>query len=70
MTVQKELIDVRDVSEMLGCSRRTVWRLRDGGRMPAPVRVMRAVRWSRKSIMEWIDAGLPDMRETRRGARR
>lgn len=69
MTVQKELLDVWDVSEMLGCSRRTVWRLRDSGRMPAPVRVMRAVRWNRRAILEWIDAGLPDMRNTR-GARR
>jgi len=57
-----KLLDVRAVAEMLGCSTRHVYRLADGGRMPAPVRLGTLVRWSRASIEGWVEAGCPSCR--------
>jgi excisionase family DNA binding protein len=58
-----QLLDVREVSEMLGCGCRTVWRLADRGAMPAPIRPggTRAVRWRRGELEAWIEAGAPDL---------
>jgi len=39
------LLDVRGVAALLGCSARQVFRLSDAGRLPAPVRVGRLIRW-------------------------
>ena len=59
---EPELLDVRGVAAMLSCSERTVWRLSDGGKMPAAVRVGRLVRWPRSALREWIDSGCPPTR--------
>jgi excisionase family DNA binding protein len=59
------LLDVDAVAKLLTCSPRTVWRLSDAGKMPAPVRVGRLVRWPLKVLMEWIDRGCPVMRPVR-----
>ena len=61
-----KLLDVQAVAEMLDCSSRTVYRLRDGGKMPSPVKLGSLVRWSRAAIDQWIAAGCP---ATRRRAR-
>lgn len=54
-----KLLDVRAVAELLGCSARHVYRLADAGQMPSPVKLGALVRWSRSSIMEWIESGCP-----------
>ena len=51
------LLDVRAVARILNCSTRHVHRLRETGRMPAPVRVGVLVRWSRQTIQDWIAGG-------------
>src|SRR5262245_51964278 len=57
------LLDVRAVAALLGCSARHIYRLADGGRMPAPIRLGVLVRWSRQTIEEWIAAGCPVTRQ-------
>jgi excisionase family DNA binding protein len=57
-----KLLDVAAVAEMLGCSQRHVYRLADGGKMPAPVKLGALVRWSASTIREWIDQGCPSVR--------
>ena len=52
-----QLLDVRAVAEMLGCSTRHVYRMSDAAKMPSPLRLNSLVRWSQKSIVEWIDSG-------------
>ena len=54
-----KLLDVQAVAEMLGCSSRHIYRLSDGGKMPAPVKLGSLVRWSAAAIREWIDQGCP-----------
>ena len=61
-----QLLDVRAVAEMLGCSARHVYRLSDAGKMPTPVRLGSLVRWSSASIREWIDQGCPSVRRAGR----
>jgi len=53
------LLDVRQVSLLLKCSTRHVYRLSDAGRMPAPVRLGALVRWSKAAIESWITDGCP-----------
>lgn len=54
-----ELLDVRAVAALLGCSPRHVYRLTDAGRMPLPVRLGSLVRWRKQSLGEWLAAGCP-----------
>ncbi len=65
-----QLLDVRAVAELLGCSPRHVYRLADAGRMPAPLRLGALVRWSRDAIDRWIVVGCPALRTVRAGGAR
>lgn len=56
-SVAPELLDVRKVASMLGCSPRHVYRLFDAGRLPRPVRLGTLVRWRRAELASWIDDG-------------
>jgi excisionase family DNA binding protein len=62
-----QLLDVRAVAQLLGCSPRHVYRLADRGAMPPPVKVGALVRWSRKAIEDWISTGCKPVRPTGRG---
>jgi excisionase family DNA binding protein len=60
------LLDVKDVAALLGCSSRHIYRLADGGRMPAPLHVGALVRWRRADIAAWIEAGCGRVRVAER----
>lgn len=52
------LLSVRDVAAVLGCTRRTVERLRSSGKFPGPdLRVGRMPRWRRETLTRWITEG-------------
>lgn len=53
------LIDSREVARLLNVSSRHVYRLNDSGRMPPPIRIGNAVRWSLEMIQTWVMAGCP-----------
>lgn len=57
--IAAEMLDVRGVAALLACSPRHVYRLRDTGRMPAPVRLGMLCRWQRAKLLDWIAAGCP-----------
>lgn len=48
-----------EVASRLGISRAHVWKLLSLGRLPAPVRLGRAVRWDKRVIDAWLAAGAP-----------
>lgn len=54
------LITADELATLLGLSARTVWRMHSAGRLPAPVKLGRAVRWRQKEIDAWIEAGCPE----------
>lgn len=63
--ITRRLLDTWEVSEMLGCSRRQVWRLKDSGFMPQPIRLGgRSVKWQRGILEQWVHDGCPDVRRT------
>ena len=45
-----EWLSSSSVAKLLDCSARTVWRLRDQGALPAPIRLGRVIRWRRSAI--------------------
>ena len=53
------LLDVSALGRMLSCSRATVYRLCDAGKMPRPVKLGSLTRWRRSDIEEWIADGCP-----------
>lgn len=53
-------VSVADVAELLDVSRRHIWKLLASGRMPAPIRLGRSVRWRADELRAWLDAGCPE----------
>lgn len=54
-----QLLTASELAARLRCSLRHIRRLVDGGRMPAPVRIGRLLRWDRIAIERWLAAGCP-----------
>lgn len=46
-------------AELLQISERHFWSLHAAGRVPRPVRLGRAVRWSAAELRDWLAAGAP-----------
>ncbi len=51
------LLTVEDLAALLKCSKRTVRRLVDCGRVPRPVRINGLLRFRATDITTWIEAG-------------
>jgi excisionase family DNA binding protein len=52
-------LSAEQVARVLGISRAHVFRLASSGRLPRSIRLGRAVRWDRRTIERWLDAGAP-----------
>lgn len=63
------LLNVREVSEMLGISERTIYRLSDSGDMPQPVKLGSSVRWRRQELENWVDSGCPKGKNGKRSTK-
>lgn len=53
------LLRVQEVGQRLGVSARQVWKLLAAGRLPAPVRLARSVRWRESDLARFIELGCP-----------
>lgn len=53
----RRLLNAKEVAAKLSCSFRHVLRLTDAGKMPAPTRLGRLVRWDESIIDNWIAEG-------------
>jgi excisionase family DNA binding protein len=53
------LVDAAEASRLLGISRGHFYRLLSAGRIPAPVRLGRCVRWHRDTLIAFCAAGCP-----------
>ena len=56
------LLDVHGVAALLAIGWRHVLRLRDSGKLPAPLKLGASVRWRQADVLAWIDAGCPTCR--------
>ena len=54
------LLDIRDLSLLLGASDRTLWRLLKNHQLPEPIKLGGSTRWRRTDIDNWIAAGCPE----------
>ena len=54
-----DLLTVKDLSERLRISTRQCWKLLSSGRLPAPVRLSRSVRWRAADIARFVELGCP-----------
>ncbi len=52
-------LSAASVAKLLGISERHLWALNSSGRLPRPVRLGRAVRWSVSELRDWLAAGSP-----------
>ncbi|MBX3451458.1 MAG: helix-turn-helix domain-containing protein [Planctomycetaceae bacterium] len=52
-------VPAEGVAQLLDVSERHVWALHASGRLPRPVRLGRAVRWSADELRDWLAAGAP-----------
>ena len=52
--MERELLSISEVSEMMGLSAGTVRRLSEAGQLPAPIKLRNNVRWLRTDLMAWI----------------
>ena len=67
--VPSALIDARELAAMLAISVPTVWRMRESGRLPEPLRLTaQCVRWRRADIDSWLTAGCPSIGATETGS--
>ena len=64
----ESLLNVKELSRMLGVSVRHCFRMNDRADLPRPVRLGAAVRWRRSEIEAWIAGGCKPMRNTRGAA--
>jgi len=55
-----QLLTAKALGQTLSLSKRQIFRLNSCGRIPKPVRIGGAVRWSASEISAWLAAGAPD----------
>ena len=60
--MENKLLNAKTLGEMLSLSKRQVHRLNSCGKIPAPIRIGGAVRWSSETIRRWLRLGAPDRR--------
>jgi predicted DNA-binding transcriptional regulator AlpA len=61
-TRKERLLTARAVGEMLSLSKQQVFRLNNCRKLPAPIRIGGAVRWSEITLLNWLQAGAPERR--------
>ena len=57
---EEQLWNIKQVKMATGLSERTLWRLNDSGKIPAPIRIGRSVKWRKSDILKWIELDCPD----------
>lgn len=62
-TITPELLTTRQAAELAGVGERTLWRWSRNGTAPSPLKIgngqQGAVRYSRRALLAWIEAGCP-----------
>ncbi len=53
------LVDAKTAVWMIGVGKTKLYALHASGRLPEPIRLGRAVRWSVQELREWTAAGCP-----------
>lgn len=62
VTTPSHLLTAMSLGDVLNLSKRQIFRLNSCGKIPKPIRIGGAVRWSANEIERWLAAGAPDRR--------
>lgn len=67
-----QFLTAKHLAQMLSLSPRSIWRLKAMGKIPRPVKIGGAIRWSSQSITSWQEKGCPDQKtfQTRKEAQK
>jgi excisionase family DNA binding protein len=57
MAIQRELLSVREVATALGCSERSVYRMRNEGRLPPVIKLGGLTKWRAADISRFAANG-------------
>ncbi len=60
------LLNYTEAAKLLRVSEQHLLRLNEAGKIPAPLRLGKSVRWSKKELEDWVDAGGPGREEWER----
>jgi predicted DNA-binding transcriptional regulator AlpA len=60
---QSEAISAKDAAALLGIGESTFWRMHAAGKVPRPVKLAGSVRWRRRELLGWLQAGAPSRAE-------
>ncbi len=53
------LVDAKEAARLCSLSLQMIYKLNQAGKMPAPIRIGSLLRWQRRELLEWIEAGCP-----------
>ena len=59
-TTEIQLLTAKELGDRLSLSKRQVFRLNSGGKLPSPIRIGGSIRWAESTIAQWLKAGAPD----------
>ena len=51
-----KLLNVREVADLLGCSKSTVWRRVKNDIMPGPIKICGTTRWVLRELLDYLDS--------------
>ena len=54
------LLTAKSLGQVLALSKRQIFRLNACGKIPSPIRIGGAVRWSAHEISAWLSVGAPE----------
>lgn len=63
--IEPAVLTIGQVAQLLQVSSRTLYRLRDAGKLPQCVRIGGAIRWSRSVVEDWVQGGCKPEQTTR-----
>lgn len=55
------LITAAELADMMRISLRSLWRMRNSGHLPQPIRLGGVVRWRTNEVEAWINQGCPSV---------
>ncbi len=55
-----QLLNAKALGQLLSLSKQQIFRLNSCAKIPRPLRIGGAIRWSAEEINSWLSAGAPD----------
>ena len=57
---ESAMVDVKEAARLCCFSESMIYKLKRAGKMPPPIKIGALMRWKRRELLEWIEAGCPE----------